>query len=69
MSVTTLEEVFLRVANGTADAANRKSLAGISLKRQSSQSSTMTQAEIAKVCLRLTKTLKDSHLPRRHSLL
>lgn len=50
MSVTTLEEVFLRVANGTADVAARKNLAGISIQRQSSQSSTMMQAETAKVC-------------------
>ncbi|CAM9541397.1 unnamed protein product [Ascophyllum nodosum] len=40
MSVTTLEEVFLRVANGTADVEARKNLANISLKRQSSLSST-----------------------------
>lgn len=39
MSVTTLEEVFLRVANGTADVAARKEIAGIALQRQSSNSS------------------------------
>ncbi|CAM9216529.1 unnamed protein product, partial [Ectocarpus fasciculatus] len=48
LSVTTLEEVFLRVANGTADVASRKEMAGIALKRQSSHSSTM-KAETAKI--------------------
>ena len=52
MSVTTLEEVFLRVANGTADVDARKNLAGISMQRQSSQSSTMMMAATAKVGLK-----------------
>ena len=46
--MTTLEEVFLRVANGTADVAARKEIAGIAMRRQSSQSATMEQAETAK---------------------
>ena len=60
VSVTTLEEVFLRVANGTADVAARKEIAGIALQRQSSNSSSammqrqssassMMQAATAKV--------------------
>lgn len=49
MSVTTLEEVFLRVANGTADVADRKNLAAISLRRQSSLSSSAFQTEPRKV--------------------
>ena len=36
MSVTTLEEVFLRVANGTADIEARRNLANISMRLQSS---------------------------------
>ncbi|CAM9405596.1 unnamed protein product, partial [Scytosiphon promiscuus] len=44
LSVTTLEEVFLRVANGTADVASRKEIASIALQRQSSQSSAMMEA-------------------------
>ncbi|CAN0021601.1 unnamed protein product [Pylaiella littoralis] len=44
LSVTTLEEVFLRVANGTADVAARKEIASITLQRQNSQSSTMMEA-------------------------
>ena len=55
MSVTTLEEVFLRVANGTADVEARKNLADISLQRRKSQSeSTMMRAETVKVCTRMT---------------
>lgn len=50
MSVTTLEEVFLRVANGTADVEARKNLADISLKRRNSQSSSSV-AGAAKVCV------------------
>ena len=49
MSVTTLEEVFLRVANGTADVADRKNLAAISLRRQSSLSSSAFKTEPHKV--------------------
>ncbi|CAN0244543.1 unnamed protein product, partial [Hapterophycus canaliculatus] len=49
LSVTTLEEVFLRVANGTADVASRKEIANIALQRQSSQSSAMMEAATTKV--------------------
>lgn len=49
MSVTTLEEVFLRVANGTADVTDRKTIANISLRRQSSLSQSMKEAATAKV--------------------
>lgn len=49
MSVTTLEEVFLRVANGTADANSRNTIAKIGLQRQSSLSSTMKNAATAEV--------------------
>lgn len=52
MSVTTLEEVFLRVANGTADVTDRKKLASINLQRQSSQSSSiMDRADTVKVAV------------------
>ena len=47
--MTTLEEVFLRVANGTADVESRKEIAGISMMRQSSYSSTMMEAATTKV--------------------
>ncbi len=43
LSVTTLEEVFLRVANGTADVAARKEIAGIAMQRQSSRSTSTVQ--------------------------
>lgn len=49
MSVTTLEEVFLRVANGTADANSRDTITKIGLQRQSSLSSTMKNAATAEV--------------------
>ncbi|CAM9216451.1 unnamed protein product [Ectocarpus fasciculatus] len=49
LSVTTLEEVFLRVANGTADVESRKEIAGISMMRQSSYSSTMMEAATTKM--------------------
>eukprot|EP00903_Cladosiphon_okamuranus_P008962 g8576.t1 len=44
VSVTTLEEVFLRVANGTADVEARKEIASITMQRQSSYSSAMMDA-------------------------
>ncbi len=47
--MTTLEEVFLRVANGTADVAARKELSSVMLQRQSSQSGAMMEAATAKV--------------------
>eukprot|EP00903_Cladosiphon_okamuranus_P016293 g15025.t1 len=49
LSVTTLEEVFLRVANGTADVTARKEIVGIALQRQSSQSGTMMEVATAKM--------------------
>ena len=68
MSVTTLEEVFLRVANGTADVEARKNLANISLKRQSSLSSTNFKTGPAKaralgfVCPKGVQLCKQSML-------
>ena len=62
MSVTTLEEVFLRLANGTADVEDRKNMANISLKRQSSLSSSHFKSESAKA-----RTL-GVRLPKRRTV-
>lgn len=51
MSVTTLEEVFIRVANGTADEEDRNNLKSISIRRQSSQSSAIMGAEVENLLL------------------
>lgn len=55
--MTTLEEVFLRVANGTADVAARKEIAGVTMRRQSSQTvSVEDNAETAKMIPRKVRT-------------